>query len=37
MSWLEVDGAGWSWVEVSAWFNNALLKGTVVLHTSSNV
>ena len=22
MSWVEVDGAGWSWMEVGAWFSN---------------
>ena len=26
MSWVEVDGAGWSWVEVVAWFSNTRLK-----------
>ena len=24
MSWVEVDGAGWSWVEVGARFSNTL-------------
>ena len=26
MSWVEMDGAGWSWVEVVAWFSNTRLK-----------
>ena len=26
MSWVEVDGAGWSWVEVVAWFSNTRPK-----------
>ena len=25
MSWVEVDGGGWSWVEVGARFSNTLL------------
>ena len=26
MSWVEVDGAGWSWVELGARFSNTHLK-----------
>ena len=33
--WNELGGGGWSWVELGAWFSNALLK--VVLHTRLNV
>ena len=33
--WNELGGGWWSWVELGAWFSNALLK--VVLHTRLNV
>ena len=30
MSWVEMGGAGWSWVEVSARFSNIVISDTPV-------